>query len=112
MKKTDFVQNESLFAYGEGDSFAVREDDPALENHKTPYSELHKAEALRELETSLELLPTRESDVVFRHYALGESFSEIGAAYGITRERACQLKHAGMKKLHSIFRKRKAKYET
>jgi RNA polymerase sigma factor (sigma-70 family) len=105
MKRRKLVECESLFLDGSGNSFVIREDERALTNHSTPESELDRAERLREVESSLERLDKREQEILDRHWRNGESFAEIGAAYGISKQRAFQLEVASRKKLRSMLQK-------
>jgi DNA-directed RNA polymerase specialized sigma subunit len=103
------IKQESLFVYGPGSAFSLREDENALSSYSTPETELRATEALSELKASLHLLSNKERDILSRRDD-GESFTEIGAAYGISRQRAFQLAATTRKKLQVILRKR-AKYE-
>lgn len=66
--------------------------------------EIDHGRLVRALESALEALPTRERDVVDMYYGQAMSLQEIGAAYGVTESRACQLRGRAVKKLRGMLR--------
>lgn len=48
-------------------------------------------------------LSRREKSVIRRHYLLGESLTEIGSAYGLTREAVRLWEISGLKKLRKLM---------
>lgn len=50
------------------------------------------------------LLTGREKDVLDRYYRGGERYQDIGADYGVTKERARQVTELGLSKLRRRFR--------
>ena len=75
------------------------ETDKALEYHES---------LRREIERSLNTLTPRQKDVVMLYFGIGEehpmSLEDIGAEFGLTRERVRQIKDKAIGKLRSVKR--------
>jgi len=98
-----FVQLESVWVDRQS-GFYAREDEPALTCTTTPVLEIQKLEMSAVLEDSLKTLSPREKDVFIRHFQ-GESYDQIGHAYGFTRQRAYKLAKTARQKLQNILKK-------
>ena len=59
------------------------------------------------IQLTLNILPEREREIVQLRLGFetghNHSFEEIGALYNITKQRACQLFHAGINRLKKIL---------
>lgn len=53
-----------------------------------------------------EILPEREFQMIYRRYVLGETLTEIGKSYNITRERVRQLTERSLRELKSRLAKK------
>jgi RNA polymerase sigma factor (sigma-70 family) len=85
---------ESLFVYKANGDFVVRENEDALANEQTPFSDICNQELSRKLAKDLTILPNRERNVVIRHLGFDgerESFSQIAKSYGVSKQRVSQL---------------------
>ena len=64
---------------------------------------LDAAEEWGAVRAAVARLPIREREVVDRHYSRGESLAAIGAALGVSRERARQIKDSAIGRLRRFL---------
>lgn len=79
--------------------------DDSIEN---PIEDIHQQEVMRKVSDVLSTLETREADILRRRYGIGlphpQTLEEVGAVYGLSKERIRQIEEKALKKLRNPLR--------
>ena len=78
------------------------------ENDNTALNDLFKEHVSKKVQEVLKTLDTREADVIVRRYGLSnnrpQTLEEIGASFGLTKERIRQIENSALRKLRHPVR--------
>lgn len=99
-RSTDVVSlEESIEADPQVEARAMLADEPGLLHLGDPAAAMERKEFLQSISASLDLLPEREQVILALYYGQELTLKEIGAVFGITESRVCQLHSQALRRL-------------
>ena len=104
LRCTDVVSlEESIAANPQLEARAMLAEEPAAAPPGDPVAELERKEFLQNVSDGLERLPEREQVILSLYYGQDLTLKEIGAIFGITESRVCQLHSQALRRLRTAM---------